>query len=161
VIVILAASWMWYFVANGQLDLVGALGTANRGELVQPPRQAQDAGWRWPTASLRPRRQTPPRWTLVVPQPGRLRRALRTRLFETRQIHMALGKEMGRVERAWSPPADGSELGVDALSDERPLPGRFAAYLATEQRGLTCGRATEPAFEELFPSWPPSRTAGT
>jgi hypothetical protein len=47
---ILAASWLWYFVVEGDLDLVGTLGTANHGTLVQPPRQlidmpfADDAG---------------------------------------------------------------------------------------------------------------------
>ena len=39
---ILAASWLWYFVVKGDLDLVGALGTGNRGELVRPPRQLDD-----------------------------------------------------------------------------------------------------------------------
>ena len=37
VTMILAASWLWYFVVQGDLDLVGTLGTANRGTLVQPP----------------------------------------------------------------------------------------------------------------------------
>ena len=34
---ILAATWLWYFVARGDLDLVSMAGTANRGTLVQPP----------------------------------------------------------------------------------------------------------------------------
>ena len=42
VTVILAATWLWFFVARGELDLVGVLGTANRGTLVQPPRQLDD-----------------------------------------------------------------------------------------------------------------------
>ena len=51
VIIILAASWLWYFVAQGQLDLVAALGTSNNGTLITPPRQIKDAafaddGWR-------------------------------------------------------------------------------------------------------------------
>ena len=33
-IMILAATWLWYFVARGDLDLVGMMGTANRGALV-------------------------------------------------------------------------------------------------------------------------------
>ena len=33
---ILAATWLWYFVVRGDLDLVCALGTANQGTLVQP-----------------------------------------------------------------------------------------------------------------------------
>jgi hypothetical protein len=37
VTMILGATWLWYFVVRGDLDLVGTLGTANRGALVQPP----------------------------------------------------------------------------------------------------------------------------
>jgi hypothetical protein len=92
--VILAASWMWYFVVNGELDIVGALGTANRGELVQPPRQALDAGWTSPDGTafaLAPAA----RWTLVIPQAqARCAEACERRLYEVRQIHMALGKTM-------------------------------------------------------------------
>lgn len=40
--VILVATWLWYFVVNGDLNLVGMLGTANRGTLVQPPRQLDE-----------------------------------------------------------------------------------------------------------------------
>ena len=37
--VVLASTWLWYFVVRGDLDLVGVLGTANKGKLVQPPRR--------------------------------------------------------------------------------------------------------------------------
>ena len=51
----LAASWLWYFVVEGDLNLVGAIGTANNGTLISPPRELQqvefsdDAGrpFRW------------------------------------------------------------------------------------------------------------------
>jgi hypothetical protein len=43
VTMILAATWLWYYVVQGDLDLVGSLGTANRGDLVQPPRQIDEA----------------------------------------------------------------------------------------------------------------------
>ena len=39
VTMILTATWLWYFVVQGDLDLVGKLGTSNRGTLVEPPRQ--------------------------------------------------------------------------------------------------------------------------
>ena len=44
VTMILAASWLWYFVVNGELDLVGTLGTANNGELLEPFARARDSG---------------------------------------------------------------------------------------------------------------------
>jgi hypothetical protein len=152
VIVILAATWMWYFVANGQLDLVGALGTANNGELLRPPRQATAAGWQSADgAPFDPLQRPAARWTLVVPQPSGACDALcEQRLFETRQIHMALGKEMGRVERMLVTPADDIELVVGALSDDRPLPGSFGAYLESEQRGLTVWHSAPSAFGGLF-----------
>lgn len=152
VIVILAASWMWYFVANGQLDLVGSLGTSNRGQLVQPPRQAMDAGWTTPAGeAFAP--GVPPRWTMVIPQTGEsCAAACERRLYETRQIHMALGKAMGRVQRFLvSDVTDGAlALDVDALSDQRPVPETFAAYLATEQRGMTLWQSTGSGFERMF-----------
>ena len=45
VTIILASSWLWYFVVQGDLDLVGRLGTSNAGQLLQPPRQALEANW--------------------------------------------------------------------------------------------------------------------
>ena len=67
---ILAATWLWYFVVRGDLDLVGALGTANQGTLVQPPRQLDDVdlfegdGLRFKYADL------PPKWTMLIPAQG-------------------------------------------------------------------------------------------
>jgi hypothetical protein len=152
VIVILAASWMWYFVVNGQLDLVGSLGTSNRGDLLQPPRQAQDAGWTTPAGeSFAP--ATPPRWTLVIPQRGSVCAAdCERRLYETRQIHMALGKAMGRVQRYLvTDAADGAlRLEVESLSDQRPVPDDLGAYLATEQRGMTLWKTSEAQFDAMF-----------
>ena len=73
------------------------------------------------------------------------------RLYETRQIHMALGKEMWRVERMLVTPADAElRLAVDTLSDERPLPEDFASYVARDQRGLTLWRSDAAAFDRVF-----------
>jgi hypothetical protein len=153
VTVILAATWMWYFVANGQLDVVGALGTANKGVLVQPPRQAQAFGLRDASgAPWQPLQRDRANWTLVVPQASATCDAnCEARLFETRQIHMALGKEMGRVDRALISPAEELRLSVDALSDDRPLPADFPSYLERDQRGLELLRSSDEAFASLFP----------
>ncbi|MFK8042164.1 hypothetical protein [Congregibacter sp.] len=155
VIVVLAASWMWYFVANGQLDLVGALGTSNRGQLVQPPRQATEAGWQdaqGETFAV----GNDPKWTLVIPQRGgSCDVACEKRLYEVRQIHMALGKELGRAERLMITDAALANvvLTVEALSDQRPLPDDFAAYVEREQRGMTLWHTTESKFADMFPEY--------
>ena len=155
VIVILAASWMWYFVVNGQLDLVGSLGTSNRGVLVQPPRQAQDTDWSSPSGDAFAL-TAPPRWTMVIPQRGGVCDAgCEKRLYETRQIHMALGKELGRVQRFLVTDAPGGDLvlEVDALSDQRPVPENLAGYLAMEQRGMTLWQTSSTQFERMFPQY--------
>jgi len=153
VTVILAATWMWYFVASGQLDLVGALGTANKGDLVQPPRRVRDAGLMDRSGnSWQPGADGRATWTLVVPQRSpRCDTGCEARLFETRQIHMALGKEMGRVDRALVSTAEEVSLAVDSLSDERPLPADFDAYVERDQRGLVLLHGGDEAFARLFP----------
>ncbi len=99
---ILAASWLWYFVAQGNLDLVSAIGTANRGALIEPPRSLTDTrfsddaggGYVWIDSE--------PRWTMVVVnQGGYCDRACERRLYITRQIHISLGKEFNRVRRVY------------------------------------------------------------
>ncbi|WP_439106607.1 hypothetical protein [Congregibacter sp.] len=152
VIVVLAASWMWYFVANGQLDLVGALGTSNRGQLVQPPRQATEAGWQDASGEAFATGESA-MWTLVIPQRGgNCDAACEQRLYEVRQIHMALGKEMGRAQRLMitDAPLDAISLDVAELSDQRPLPDSFSAYVEREQRGMSLWHASEGNFETMF-----------
>jgi hypothetical protein len=154
VIVILASTWLWYFVANGQLDLVGALGTSNRGVLVRPPRQASEAGWT--NIQGEGFAAQPPFWTLVVPQRGaECDAACEKRLYETRQIHMALGKEMGRAKRLMvtDAPLARLSLQVEALSDQRPLPDDFADYMAREQRGMDLWQTAPADFGAMFPEY--------
>lgn len=154
VIVILASTWMWYYVASGKLDIVGALGTANKGELVEPPRQVVASAWTGSAGeSLDVARRRPARWTIVVPQVSAVcDQHCEARLYETRQIHMALGKEMGRVQRMLLTPASAPlQLAVAALSDDRPLPDNFSTYLARDQRGLDVWRGDAAAFTALFP----------
>ena len=153
VTIVLASTWLWYFVARGELDIVGSLGTANAGELVQPPRQALDAGWE-SSAGQPFALAEEPRWTMVIP----LERAAcgapcEAQLFEVRQIHQLLGKELGRVERALVTTASAGELAftAPALSDDRPLPDSFDAYLAREQRGLEVLHSEPGSFTAMFP----------
>ncbi len=153
VIMILASSWLWFFVVNGQLDIVGALGTSNRGALLSPPRQVAEAGWTDASGeAFNPVVGGTPRWIMVIPQASAdCDQLCETRLYETRQIHQALGKELGRVRRVLVTPAESLRLSVTTLSDGRPLPEDFRAYLKTEQRGLTHWRSSAESFDGMFP----------
>jgi hypothetical protein len=139
VTVILVATWLWYFVVNGDLDLVGMLGTANRGTLVQPPRQLDERelkdvnGLSFKYADLEPR------WTMLVPGAGaRCDEACEHSLYMTRQIHVAMGEGFSRLRRMYisESSVENTELRVQELSDNRPAPPEFAQYLAQEHQGL-------------------------
>ncbi len=154
VTMILAASWLWYFVVKGDLDVVGALGTANQGELVQPPRNlaAVDAADALGATLAFP--VSNPKWTLLVPQAGETcPETCEERLYLTRQIHIAMGKEMNRIRRAFIADAAMPEmrLTVPALSDDKPAPEGFETYLRTEQPGLAAVTTTPAAMQTLFP----------
>lgn len=153
--VILAATALWYAVARGDVDLLDALGTANRGTLIQPPRQfdgvalSDAAGVPSPYASLEPR------WSLLVPGGDTCGTVCEHRLWLTRQIHMAMGKHIDRLRRLYvSETAPGAtRLTVDRLSDERRPPQDFATLLAAEHRGLVALRMAQGGSERLFPEW--------
>lgn len=154
--IILVATWLWYFVARGDLDLVGILGTANRGTLVQPPRQMDDqalldaAGVEVAFSDLEPR------WAMVVPaMGGRCDEACESSLYVTRQIHVAMGKDFTRLRRLFVSDVGAEEtaLVLGELSDGRPAPaaGKFADYLAAEHRGLQALTLSSAGYNALFP----------
>ncbi|RLA48281.1 MAG: hypothetical protein DRR04_08275 [Gammaproteobacteria bacterium] len=139
VTVILVASWMWYFVVNGDLDLVGLLGTANRGALVQPPRQLDEHELRDANGLSVKYADLEPRWTMLVPGKGALCNEIcEHSLYLTRQIHVAMGEGFNRLQRMYisDSSVENTELQVQELSDHRPAPSGFAQYLASEHPGL-------------------------
>ncbi|MCB1855910.1 MAG: hypothetical protein H6988_02615 [Pseudomonadales bacterium] len=154
VTMILGATWLWYFVVRGDLDLVGSLGTSNRGVLVQPPRQIDEFALLDQDGSPFRYGDTTPKWTLLVSAGGgRCDSACEGKLYLTRQIHVALGKEFNRVRRAYlsDSSAAATELAVTALSDGHPLPGDFSSYLADEHRGLQLLQTDPAVLATLLP----------
>ena len=156
VTMILGATWLWYFVVRGDLDLIGVLGTANRGTLVQPPRQIDDAelldqngaAIRYPDLGRK--------WTMLIPGAGeRCGTICESNLYLTRQLHVALGKEYNRLARLYLSEARAvdTELTVNELSDQRPAPVSFAALLAGEHRGLKALTVEPEDFERMFPEF--------
>ena len=67
VMMILTGTWLWYFVINGKLDLVGALGTANQG--TQWGTQQGEAPGKAPMLR-RPAQPRPRRVHALAPGPG-------------------------------------------------------------------------------------------
>ncbi len=156
VIVILLATWLWFFVVRGELDIVGALGTANRGSLVQPARQIGQAplyeqeGKRFNFALL------PAKWTLLIPVFGPTCDALcEHKLYETRQIHVAMGKEFARLRRLYVSDAKVADtrLNVPQSSDQHATGDNFAQFLHAEHRGVRAVYADKIALTDLLPEY--------
>jgi hypothetical protein len=156
VMVILASTWLWYFVVRGDLDLVGALGTANRGNLLQPPRAIADLGLRDQSGESFAFPAGEAKWTLLIPQDGAVcAAACERRLYLTRQIHLAMGKEFNRLRRAWvgTVPVAETALAVPALSDGADAPAALDDYLRSQQAGLFTLQAPAAALAETFPEY--------
>lgn len=150
---ILGATWLWYFVAHGDLDLVGALGTANRGTLVQPPRQIDEAVLLDQNGVPIRYADLERRWTMLIPGAGEQCDTIcENKLYLTRQVHLALGKGFNRLSRLYLSETRvvDTELTVQELSDQRPAPVSFASLLADEHRGLTALTLEAGAFSRLF-----------
>ena len=153
VTVILVATWLWYFVIKGDLDLVGMLGTANRGTLVQPPRQLDERELRDTNGRRFKYEDLEPRWTMLVPGAGAsCDEACEHSLYVTRQIHLAMGEGFIRLQRMYisESSVENTELMVPQLSDHRPAPPEFAQYLANEHRGLKTLTLQAGDYEPLF-----------
>ena len=153
--VALVATWLWYFVAHGDLDLVSILGTANRGELVQPPRQLDDQALLNKSGAALKFADMEPRWSMLIPAAGgRCNEACEKSLYVTRQIQVAMGKHFSRLRRFYieEEHTGGTELVVSQLSDGRPVPpaAGFADYLATEHRGLQALTVSVAGYNALF-----------
>ena len=153
VTMILGATWLWYFVVRGDLDLISVLGTANRGALIEPPRQIDDAELLDQNGAAIRYPELGRKWTMLVPGAGGLCDTIcEGKLYLTRQLHVALGKEYNRLARLYlseSRAAD-TELAVNVLSDQRPAPASFAALLAGEHRGLEALTVGPGDFERMF-----------
>lgn len=152
VTLILAATWLWYFVVHGDLDLVGALGTSNRGELVQPPRQLADYPVQTDSGLPFTLPGGDPKWTFVLPVSQACDAGCEANLYTTRQIHLAMGKEFPRIRRFLVARDSVSALALTApaLSDGSPLPASLGELIAGEHRGLVPLQLEASGFENLF-----------
>lgn len=154
VTMVLAATWLWWFVVRGDLDVVQLLGTANRGTLVDPPRQLAAADLAAASGTPLPWTNTGRQWTLLVTNSGTdCGTACEHKLYLTRQIHMALGKDFPRVRRMLVTDRAPTETGlaVATLSDGKPAPVEFGQFLASEHGGLSVLRLAPAVWPALFP----------
>lgn len=155
VTMMLAATGLWWSVEAGYLNVVDRFGTANHGDLVVPPRSVSDISFRHEGVAEVLWSDLPVKWRLVVIQRGEICDiACENRLFQTRQIHMALGKDVNRVGRVLlgdTPPEGVLLARSDPAQSDRVMPGSFAEWLAREHQGLTPLTLSPSTLDQLAP----------
>lgn len=149
-IVVLAASWLWYFVVQGNLDLVSTLGTSNNGTLVTPPRQISPVRFADDVGAAFAWQDLDPRWTIIIINRGTVcNNACKQRLYLTRQLHIALGKEFNRVRRVLL--TDNKPGAVSLAGAPGQVPDALADHLASQHQGLVPLVMDPSAIESYFP----------
>ena len=100
VTMILASTWLWYFVERGDIDIIGALGTANSGELLPEPLNIRALEFEAADGSQASLATSEPKWTLMLVNDGPSCDAdCNELLYLTRQIRIAIGRDYQRTQR--------------------------------------------------------------
>ena len=100
VTMILASTWLWYFVERGDIDIIGALGTANSGQLLPEPLNIRALEFEAADGSRASLANSEPKWTLMLVNDGPTCGAdCNELLYLTRQIRIAIGRDYQRTQR--------------------------------------------------------------
>ena len=133
VTMILAATWLWYFVERGDIDSVGALGTANSGEILSNPANIRSRSFTASDGSETSLDALEPKWTFMVVNSGEICDATCSELlYLTRQIRIAIGRDFHRIQRV---------MMVDLPADSIRIPTSTGAESAQER--IEGGAVTE------------------
>ena len=122
VTMILMATWLWVYVVDGDIDIVQIMGTANRGELLDPPQPLQDLQLQLASGeAYTPESELEPAWKILIVGGSVCATECEQALHYTRQIHTAMGKYQNRIERLYLlPDAIKAERRAAELSEEHP-----------------------------------------
>ena len=156
--IMLAATLLWWAVAEGQFDIVGAMGTANHGELIVPPKSLSQRTFSDDGAADLLWEDLPVKWHFLIVHRGGVCGAIcQEKLYQTRQIHIALGKDFNRVgrvvltdlpaDRVAVTPADETASASTSVFD-----GTLADWIAAEHVGVTVLTLPEAEIEQLMPT---------
>ena len=133
VTMILAATWLWYFVERGDIDIVGALGTANSGAILSNPANIGSRLFTDSDGSDTSLDALEPKWTFMVVNSGETCDATCSELlYLTRQIRIAIGRDFHRIQRV---------MMVDLPADSIRIPTSTGAESAQER--IEGGAVTE------------------
>ena len=148
----LAATALWWAVQQGYVDILGSVGTANHGELVDPPRSLSDVVFQHEGVAETLWADLPTKWYLVVVQRGDLcDETCQQQLYQTRQIHLALGKDFNRVGRVLLGDVAAASVLISPVTAHNDEPQRLVPWLEREHLGLTPLTLGSSSLDTLVP----------
>ena len=148
----LAATALWWAVQQGYVDILGSVGTANHGELVDPPRSLSDVVFQHEGVAETLWADLPTKWYLVVVQRGDLcDETCQQQLYQTRQIHLALGKDFNRVGRVLLGDVAAASVLISPVTAHNDEPQRLLPWLEREHLGLTPLTLGSSSLDTLVP----------
>ena len=153
VTMILAATWLWYFVERGDIDIVGALGTANSGEILSNPVNIRRRSFTTSDGSETRFDALEPKWTFMVVNSGEICDATCSELlYLTRQIRIAIGRDFHRIQRVMmvDVPADTIRLHTSTGNEsvQERIEGGVVTDAVDKASNITAARVT-PLLEVI------------
>ena len=136
VTMILAATWLWYFVERGDIDIVRVLGTANSGEILSNPVNIRGRSFTASDGSETSLDALEPKWTFMVVNSGETCDATCSELlYLTRQIRIAIGRDFHRIQRVMMVDVPADTIRIQASTDAEGLQERIEGGVATASMG--------------------------
>lgn len=133
--VVITSTALYWAATSGRVNLPALLGTKNHGDLITPPRALADLPLRDAEGQAFDLTKQKPHWTLLVPVASHCDAACEKSLYMTRQIHVAIGKHAGRVQRI--------------LVSRDGAPDAAFAQLLTQHAGVQVLVAEPAAFDKF------------
>ena len=155
VTMILAATWLWYFVERGDIDIVGALGTANSGEILSNPVNIRSRSFTASDGSETSLDTLEPKWTFMVVNSGETCDATCSELlYLTRQIRIAIGRDFHRIQRVMMVDVPADTIRIQASTDTEGVQERIegGAVIEAIDSASTIAAAGETPLLEVIES---------
>ena len=148
----LGATALWWAVEQGHVDVLGSVGTANHGELIDPPRSVSEVVFQHEGVAETLWQDLPAKWRLLVVQRGeRCDVICQQQLYQTRQIHLALGKDFNRVGRVVLSDTAPTAVSLTPGSGQDSAAASLSEWLAQEHVGMTALTVSPERLSALVP----------
>ena len=148
----LGATALWWAVEHGHVDVLGSVGTANHGELIDPPRSVSDVVFQHEGVAETLWQDLPVKWRLLVVQRGENCDVIcQQQLYQTRQIHLALGKDFNRVGRVILGDTAPKAVTVTPEAGQGGSATSLSDWLAQEHVGMTALTVPSERLSRLAP----------